>query len=404
MTKIAIDLTPLLPGGDNGGAKAFTLALLRALFALDREDTYLLLTQAASHDELAPLEGAKVRRVCVLGGTAGAVRGSAYALVRGATVLLPRGTREGIGRRGYAMNVAIKRRGAGDLLRREGVQLLFCPFTSPALREARIPTVCTLYDLQFRAMPELFRPEEHAQRAAAFEHARDHATALAAISAFTRAQAIAAGADAKRVHVIPIRLPRALPPAPDAAPLHRLGVQPGGYLLYPANFWPHKNHARLFRAFALAASRGLPAGTKLVCTGALGAREAMSASVPPAVAGRIVFTGFVPDEELSQWLLQARALVFPSLHEGFGIPVSEAMGFGVPVACSKGSALPEVAGDAALLFDPLDEAAMAGALVAIASDEALRRRLVEAGRVRARGQGDAADMAREYRALFDSCV
>lgn len=404
MTKIAVDLTPLLPGGDNGGAKAFTLALLRALLALDRDDAWLLLTQAASHEELASLEGAKAKRACIVGDAAGSARGAAYSIARRATALLPDAAREGIGRRGYALNVAMKRRGAGDLLRREGVQLLFCPFTSPALREPGIPAVCTLYDLQFRQWPQLFAPEDRGQRAAAFEDARDHAAALAAISSFTREAAIAAGADAARVRVIPIRLPRALPAAADPAVMRRVGVHAGEYLFYPANFWPHKNHARLFQAFARAAELGLPPSTRLVCTGALAERERVARSIPPAVAGRVVFAGFVPDAELGQLLLQARALVFPSLHEGFGIPVAEAMAFGVPVACSGTSALPEVAGDAALFFDPVDVEAMARSLVALTVDEPLRQRLVAAGRARAMGQGDAAAMAREYRALFDACA
>jgi glycosyltransferase involved in cell wall biosynthesis len=403
VTTIAVDLTPLLPGGDNGGAKTFVLELLRALAALDARDRYVLLTQASSHDELAPLEGATVRRVKVLGGAAGSARGVAYAAARQVIRVLPGSVREGLGRRGYRANVAMKRSGAAGVLRREGVQLLFCPFTSPALREPGIPAVCTVYDLLFRAHPEFFAPEDRAQREAAFEDARENASALAAISDFTRAAVVDAGADPARVRTIRLRPPCVAPEAADPAPLRRETVERERYFLYPANAWPHKNHARLFTAFALACREGLPARMKLVCTGA-GLGETLARAVPPDVAARVVFPGFVPEAELAQWLLQARALVFPSLHEGFGLPVAEAMAFGVPVACSRATALPEVAGEAALLFDPEDPRDMAKALVALEGDAGLRARLVAAGRARAAALGTAREMALEYRALFDACV
>lgn len=403
MTTIAVDLTPLLPGGDNGGAKAFTLELLRALAALDKRDRYVLLTQSASHDELASLEGDTMRRVRVLGGAAGSVRGVAYSAARKVVGVLPERGREALGRRGYRANVAMKRAGAAGVLKREGVELLFCPFTSPALREPGIPTVCTVYDLLFRAFPDFFAPEDRAQREAAFEDACANATALAAISDFTRGALVDAGVEPARTRTIRLRLPRPLPFAADPAPLRRGGVRQHGYFLYPANAWPHKNHARLLEAFALACREGLPADVKLVCTGT-GAETLRMRSVPPDVAARVVFTGFVPDAELGQWLLQALALVFPSLYEGFGLPVAEAMAFGVPVACSGAAALPEVAGDAALFFDPANTREISRAMVALASDDDLRTRLVAAGRARVATFGTARDMAREYRELFDTCA
>ena len=94
-------------------------------------------------------------------------------------------------------------------------------------------------------------------------------------------------------------------------------------------------------------------------------------------------TGYLPRAALERWYANAAILAFPSLDEGFGMPVLEAMAAGLPVVTSNRSALPEVAGDAALLVDPLDTAALANALCRLASDHGLRERLAAQGLRRA---------------------
>jgi glycosyltransferase involved in cell wall biosynthesis len=101
------------------------------------------------------------------------------------------------------------------------------------------------------------------------------------------------------------------------------------------------------------------------------------------IAEDVRFPAWVSSEELEGLWSIARAFVFPSLYEGFGLPVLEAMARGVPVACSNASSLPEVAGDAALLFDPHDEAAIAAAISRLLSDESLRARLRALGAAQA---------------------
>ena len=98
---------------------------------------------------------------------------------------------------------------------------------------------------------------------------------------------------------------------------------------------------------------------------------------------KIQVLGYVTAEELGKWYARARVFAFPSLDEGFGMPVLEAMAAGVPVVASNRSALPEVCGDAALLVDPEDSDALYGALARLCSDEHLTQSLIERGRRRA---------------------
>ena len=100
---------------------------------------------------------------------------------------------------------------------------------------------------------------------------------------------------------------------------------------------------------------------------------------PADVRARVVLPGYIDETEKAALLSAATALAFPSLYEGFGFPVLEAQACGTPVVCSDTSSLPEVAGEGALLVDPLDTAALAAALRRVAGDEDLRRRLIRAG-------------------------
>jgi glycosyltransferase involved in cell wall biosynthesis len=102
------------------------------------------------------------------------------------------------------------------------------------------------------------------------------------------------------------------------------------------------------------------------------------------VTDDVRFIGWLPGPEIEGLWSLASAFVYPSLYEGFGLPVLEAMARGVPVASSQASSLPEVAGDAAVLFEPTDEQAIAAALVRLLDDQALRARLVERGREQVR--------------------
>ncbi len=156
---------------------------------------------------------------------------------------------------------------------------------------------------------------------------------------------------------------------------------PERYLLFLGTLQPRKNIARLVRAYALWRTQASASEVALVLAGQRG--WLYDPAWTAGVEG-IIFTGYVADEDIAALYSGALALVFPSLHEGFGFPVLEAMRCGTPVITSTTSSLPEVAGDAALLVDPRDIEAIAQAIGRIVNDTALRAELVARGHAQAR--------------------
>ena len=157
------------------------------------------------------------------------------------------------------------------------------------------------------------------------------------------------------------------------------------YLLYVARIeHPGKNHARLIRTFGrLKADLDIPHQLVLAGSDWFRAEEVHKEASLSAFSQDILFPGFVPDEDLPDLYCGADLLVFPSLYEGFGIPILEAMQCGTPVVSSNTSSMPEVGGDAAVYFDPLDEGAIAEAIRTPLEDPALRDRMSTAGKERA---------------------
>jgi glycosyltransferase involved in cell wall biosynthesis len=198
------------------------------------------------------------------------------------------------------------------------------------------------------------------------------------VSDFSRGRlAAVTGVEAARFVVVPGAGDHLASVAPDERWLATLGLDDRPFLVAVASANPTKNLAALLRAWA-ALGRS-DAG--LVVAG--GTHEAVFAQAAlPAVPG-VLAIGPVVDGQLRALYGHARGLVFPSLYEGFGIPPLEAMSCGCPVAASSAASLPEVCGDAALAFDPRDDAALAAALQRLLDDDALRRALIERGRSRA---------------------
>jgi glycosyltransferase involved in cell wall biosynthesis len=156
------------------------------------------------------------------------------------------------------------------------------------------------------------------------------------------------------------------------------------YVLALATLEPRKNLVRLVDAFGVAHAAHPDLG--LVLAGPDGAdRPAIDAAIArlaPTARSRVVLPGWLDDERRAGALAGAAVLAYPSLDEGFGLPLLEAMRFGVPIVAARAGAIPEVAGDAARLVDPFDTDALAAALADVIGDDVHRRTLVAAGRAR----------------------
>ncbi len=144
----------------------------------------------------------------------------------------------------------------------------------------------------------------------------------------------------------------------------------------------HKNIPRLISAFARISSE---VAHSLVLVGHLPEKSHIRAEIERAGSDRIRFTGYLPDEDVRALMRDTSLFVFPSVYEGFGLPILDAQHAGVPVACSSAAALPEVAGDGAVLFDPLSVDDIARALRRCLLDRDLRETLIERGHENARG-------------------
>lgn len=159
---------------------------------------------------------------------------------------------------------------------------------------------------------------------------------------------------------------------------------PEHYILYPAALLPHKNHQRLLQAYEVI--KGEIPGTKLVLTGAWDkGRDTIDGMITElSLQNDVIALGWIPFDDIPLLYRRADLFVFPSLHEGFGLPILEAMASGVPVLCSRLEPLTEVAGNAALFIDPHDHADIAKGIVSLLRDNELREKLIKKGRMRAK--------------------
>jgi len=255
------------------------------------------------------------------------------------------------------------------------------PVAVPPVREGQ-RLVVTVHDLAFRLYPDAYPLAWGLLHRSGFRRALRAASAIIAVSRSTASDiAHLGGLDEGSIHVVPLGGSFPVGSEDPSSLLDGLGV-PRPYILFVGTLEPRKNPLRLIRAYRRIASRVPHA---LVLAGPMGWRsDPVRRELAGSGPGSIVVTGRVSEPELDALHRGADAFVYPSLYEGFGLPVLDAMARGVPVVTSDTSSLPELAGDAAVLVDPGSTAAIAEGLERVLSDEGDRSRLAAAGLARAR--------------------
>ncbi len=287
------------------------------------------------------------------------------------------------------------------------VDLFHSPdFLLPPLRHGR--AILTVHDLSFRRRPECADAALAAYLNRAVPLSIQRAHLVLADSLSTKADLVGLlGVPAAKIEVLYPGVGDAYQPVRDAATLAAVRQKyslPDNFVLFVGTIEPRKNLVTLLQAWAkviadcpeawgharprlqiadceIANRKSQIGNWALVIAGGRGwlYEETFATVERLGLSGDVVFLGYVPEADLPSLYSLARLFVFPSLYEGFGLPPLEAMACGTPVVCAHTSSLPEVAGDAALLVDPLDADGLAAAMQQALGDEGLRARLVERG-------------------------
>jgi glycosyltransferase involved in cell wall biosynthesis len=249
-------------------------------------------------------------------------------------------------------------------------------------------TVTTIPDIAYEHFPEAFPRRERAWLKSLIRDSANRANHIITVSEYSKRDIVQTyGIPEDKVTVTYEAAGQEFRPGDKRRAreevARRYGIA-GQFVLYLGRLQARKNLTRVVEAFAKVRRAGLP--YKLVLAGRQDSlfEPVLARICDLQMKNDVLLPGFLPAEDVPLFYNAAEVFLYPSLYEGFGLPVVEAMACGVPVITSQGSSLEEVAGDAALLVDPLSESSIAGALQRILEDSALRLRMCEAGLIRSR--------------------
>jgi glycosyltransferase involved in cell wall biosynthesis len=272
-----------------------------------------------------------------------------------------------------------------DLVRTIDADLLYCPFGATTFHTPGVPTIALIADLLHKDYPFTLTAAQIAEREAYIQTTIRVATTLQCISRSGMERMIEHYSVPRTTlfyTYLPIHV-RLEKPSQEAAG-HSDSISPRPFFFYPANLWLHKNHEVLLLSFARYRHEVGDNAWDLVLTfqDEPRAQYLRGLAETLGIAEHVRFAGFVTDQELHRIWKNAGALVFPSLHEGFGIPLVEAMHYGIPIISGKEFALNEVAGDACYFIDARKPASVAQALAEVSQNGQLRAALIKRGRER----------------------
>jgi glycosyltransferase involved in cell wall biosynthesis len=381
--RIGINVSWMTPG-HVGGMEWYVRNLIDQLGVIDATNTYVLVT-APNNAHTFHLPNKRWKKVVYFGYENTPIN---YRVSLSAPVQRSKAYRAArwVYRRLKNLGVNPWRGKLNDHIRHENIDVWFCPLIYALPLDLDIPVVITIPDLQQEYYPDFFNEDEQAFRSMGYQYSCKAATAVIGISGRV-AEDIQKlyHIDSARVFSIPLALEHSyqVPQQTIESLRNKVAVKyrlDDGYIFYPANGWPHKNHERLIEAIHILHQRGCH--VRLVLTGySLDLMDRLRPLLCEyGIQDAVRHLGHVERHEIIGLYAASAMLIFPSLFEGFGLPLLEAMHFGVPAACSRIGCLPEVGGDAVLYFNPNSAQDIADAILRILNDAELRERLANAGK------------------------
>ncbi len=360
--KIGINLLPLRPG-KNGGMEVYLRNLMEHIIYIDTINTYYLITAPYNEHSLNFASNNYIKIILL----------DETGIFDKISSLLNY----------FTSDKRYSKKPLNEIIKKYDIDLWFCPFLSLDPRPLKIPGIVTIPDLQHEYYPENFPHEELALRKEYIRPSCEMSTKIITISKFSKNSIIEKmGINPEKIEVIYLaagdNFTHISRKKNDILKKYDL---PDQYFLYPANAWPHKNHQTLILAFNLY-RKTYGDSVHLVLTGS-------DLRNCPAIydlislyrlTGVIHILDFVDKSDMPDLYRNAKALVYPSLFEGFGIPLLEAMATDCPIIASDSTSIPEVAGNAAYLFDPKNPQSICDAMHKIINDEDVRKQLITNGK------------------------
>jgi glycosyltransferase involved in cell wall biosynthesis len=347
-----------------GGMKQYFFSLARELLETDRQNEYVFFHFPHNAGELAALEN-----------------------------------------RHWQANAVLLHSQWGVLPHLGKIDLYFCPLGVLWPRPLPVPTVVTMHDIQEVFYPQFFSELDLYYRAWQYPGSSHMADHVIAISHFSKETIV------KHHRISPAKVTVAhlcaderFYRAADVARLPQAPLPEDDFIFYPANHWQHKNHDALLQAMQwLKTERGLRISAVFTGYDVPNSYPLAQKAADYGLTEQVYFAGYVAVEEMVYLYTKAKMLVFPSLFEGFGIPLIEAMAAGCPVVAANASSLPEIGGEAAEYFDPSSPESIGLAIEKVWCDGKLRHGMIERGRRHAL-DFSAAKLAQTHLAVFDEAV
>lgn len=374
--RIGINLLPLWPG-KIGGMETYVLNLLDNLAEIDTTNQYYLLTGSWNHDALK-VKNSNFKKVLV-------EKDISYYTPRESKTFKKSLIRNGATRYLYRIWRRYKDNKLAPILKEISPDVWFCPLVSLDPRYLTIPSVITIPDIQHEYYPQFFSEQELFNREVNWKNSCYEATKILTISRFSKKCLVEKyGIPQSKVKVTLLAVGKEFfVDRHIRCSLNSSTIElPDNYIYYPANTWPHKNHRMLLKGFSIFKKNNkMP--LKLVLSGVNNNHEELAYLIKKLdLTDEVVFLDYVDRKDVPFLYRKALFMIFPSLYEGFGMPLLEAMASECPITASDIDCIREIADDAVLYFNPKDCAKIANAINILVNDEKLRKKLIEAGQKR----------------------